>query len=88
MTKHSAVLEGDRDVAATAGQFGVRYDSGWGQHPEHGLFCALFKAGTNILVIRLKIDGDPVDFYRIGCSLVSALTVRELCRDASVASSS
>jgi hypothetical protein len=74
LTKHGEVLEGDRDVAATVGQFGVRYDSGWGQHPEHGLFCALFKAVINILVIRLKLDGDPADFYRIGSSLVSALT--------------
>ena len=82
MRKHGAVLEGDRDVAATVGQFGVRYDSGWGQHPEHGLFCALFKAGTDILVIRLKLDGDPADFYRIGSSLVPALTAKDLCRDA------
>ena len=34
------------------------------------------------LVIRLKVDGDPVDFYRIGSSLVPALTAKELCRDA------
>ena len=70
-------MEGDRDVAATVSQFGVRCDSGWGQHPAHDLSCALFKAGTNILVIRLKIDGDPVDSYHIGCSLMAALTVRE-----------